>query len=76
MPTEERVRVNLSNVRNYYSHGSTVIFRNLIRFPIWKKRTLNGELHSCFRMRFCIGAVILVGSLCLEFGELLVMPRC
>ncbi|MBA0576749.1 hypothetical protein Godav_024770 [Gossypium davidsonii] len=27
-------------------------------------------------MRFCIGAVILIGSLCLEFGELLVMPRC
>ncbi|MBA0756587.1 hypothetical protein Gogos_021519 [Gossypium gossypioides] len=27
-------------------------------------------------MRFCIGAVILIGSLCWEFGELLVMPRC
>ncbi|MBA0637270.1 hypothetical protein Godav_005110 [Gossypium davidsonii] len=24
----------------------------------------------------CIGAVILIGSLCLEFGELLVIPRC
>ncbi|MBA0754695.1 hypothetical protein Gogos_021564 [Gossypium gossypioides] len=27
-------------------------------------------------MRFCICAVILFGSLCLEFGELLVMPHC
>ncbi|MFQ6622653.1 hypothetical protein Gotur_001910 [Gossypium turneri] len=27
-------------------------------------------------MRFCIGAVILIRSLYLEFGELLVMPRC
>ncbi|MBA0746481.1 hypothetical protein Gogos_008994 [Gossypium gossypioides] len=26
-------------------------------------------------MRFCIGAVILTGSLCLKLGELLVMPR-
>ncbi|MBA0626202.1 hypothetical protein Godav_003911 [Gossypium davidsonii] len=43
MPTEERVRVNLSNVRNYYSHGSTVIFRNLIRFPIGS--SLKNILH-------------------------------
>ncbi|MBA0755639.1 hypothetical protein Gogos_021962 [Gossypium gossypioides] len=27
-------------------------------------------------MSFCIGAVILIGSLCLKFGELLVMSRC
>ncbi|MFQ6659308.1 hypothetical protein Gotur_028243 [Gossypium turneri] len=45
-------------------------------FRICKKRTLSGELRGCFRMRFCISAVILIGSLCLEFGELLVMPRC
>ncbi|MBA0632149.1 hypothetical protein Godav_000946 [Gossypium davidsonii] len=44
-------------------------------FKIYKKRTLSGELRGCFRIRFCIGAVILIGSLYLEFGELLVMPR-
>ncbi|MBA0753446.1 hypothetical protein Gogos_020166 [Gossypium gossypioides] len=27
-------------------------------------------------MKFYIDTVILIGSLCLEFGELLVMPRC
>ncbi|MBA0755755.1 hypothetical protein Gogos_020309 [Gossypium gossypioides] len=37
---------------------------------------LSGELRGCFQTRFCIGAVILIGSLCLEFGELLVMPHC
>ncbi|MBA0664746.1 hypothetical protein Goklo_004703 [Gossypium klotzschianum] len=41
-----------------------------------KKRALNRELCGCFQMRFCIGAVILTGSLCLGFGELLVMPHC
>ncbi|MFQ6658388.1 hypothetical protein Gotur_027675 [Gossypium turneri] len=28
------------------------------------------------RMRSFIDAVLLIGFLCLEFGELLVMPRC
>ncbi|MBA0873856.1 hypothetical protein Goshw_008141 [Gossypium schwendimanii] len=74
MPVEERVKVNLLDVRSYYSHGSTVISRKSIR--ICKKRTLSGELRGCFQMRFYIGAVILIGSLCLEFEELLVMPRC
>ncbi|MBA0877336.1 hypothetical protein Goshw_013190 [Gossypium schwendimanii] len=37
---------------------------------------LSGGLCGCFRMRFCIGAVILSGSICWEFGELLVMPCC
>ncbi|MBA0818330.1 hypothetical protein Gohar_021534, partial [Gossypium harknessii] len=36
-------------------------------FRICEKRTLSGELHGYFRMKFCIGAVILIGSLCLEF---------
>ncbi|MFQ6622644.1 hypothetical protein Gotur_001907 [Gossypium turneri] len=45
-------------------------------FKIYKKKTLSGELRGGFRTRFCIGAVILTGSLCWEFGELLVMPRC
>ncbi|MBA0869445.1 hypothetical protein Goshw_028167 [Gossypium schwendimanii] len=39
MSAEERVRVDLSDVRIYYSHGSTVIFGKSIR--ICKKRTLN-----------------------------------
>ncbi|MBA0730964.1 hypothetical protein Golax_022966 [Gossypium laxum] len=63
MPDGERVKVDLLDVRSYYSHGST-------------KRTLSGELYGCFRIRFCISAVILIGSLCLEFGELLVIPHC
>ncbi|MBA0727686.1 hypothetical protein Golax_000654, partial [Gossypium laxum] len=29
-------------------------------FRIYKKRTLTGELCGCFRMRFCIDAVILI----------------
>ncbi|MBA0632148.1 hypothetical protein Godav_000946 [Gossypium davidsonii] len=74
MPAEERVKVDLSDMPSYYSHGSTVISGNSIRFHIGK-RTLSGELRGCFRIRFCIGAVILIGSLYLEFGELLVMPR-
>ncbi|MBA0777586.1 hypothetical protein Gotri_005593 [Gossypium trilobum] len=34
MPAEERVRVDLSDVRSYYSHGSTVISGKSIRFHI------------------------------------------
>ncbi|MBA0863593.1 hypothetical protein Goshw_023353 [Gossypium schwendimanii] len=74
MPAEERVKVNLSDVHSYYSYGSTVIFRKLIR--ICKKRTLSGKLYGCCRMKFCIGAVILIESLYLKFRELLVMPCC
>ncbi|MBA0881578.1 hypothetical protein Goshw_016161 [Gossypium schwendimanii] len=37
---------------------------------------ISGELHGCFQMRSCIGVEILTGFLCLEFGELLVMPHC
>ncbi|MBA0880646.1 hypothetical protein Goshw_024054 [Gossypium schwendimanii] len=45
-------------------------------FRIFRKRTLSGELLGCFQMRSFIDVVILIGFLCLEFGELLVMPRC
>ncbi|MBA0638147.1 hypothetical protein Godav_022225 [Gossypium davidsonii] len=45
-------------------------------FRIFKKRTLSGELIGHFQMRSCIDAVILIGFLCLGFGELLVMPHC
>ncbi|MFQ6664026.1 hypothetical protein Gotur_031282 [Gossypium turneri] len=34
MNTGERVRLNLSNVRSFYLHGSTVTFGRLIRFYI------------------------------------------
>ncbi|MFQ6669201.1 hypothetical protein Gotur_034547 [Gossypium turneri] len=34
MPAGERVKVDLSDVHSYYSHGSTVIFGKLIRFYI------------------------------------------
>ncbi|MFQ6629577.1 hypothetical protein Gotur_007120 [Gossypium turneri] len=68
------VRVDSLHVRSSYSHGSTVTFGRLIR--ICKRRTSSGELHGCFQMRSCIGVEILTGFLCLEFGELLVMPHC
>ncbi|MFQ6653650.1 hypothetical protein Gotur_024935 [Gossypium turneri] len=45
-------------------------------FRIFRKRTLSGELIGCFQMRSCIDVVILIGFLCLGFGELLVMPHC
>ncbi|MBA0778251.1 hypothetical protein Gotri_006137 [Gossypium trilobum] len=45
-------------------------------FRIFKKKTSSGELLSCFRVGFYIDAVILIGFLCLGFGELLVMPHC
>ncbi|MFQ6663794.1 hypothetical protein Gotur_031167 [Gossypium turneri] len=45
-------------------------------FRICKRRTLSGELHSCFRMRSCIDVEILIGFLCWVFGELLVMLHC
>ncbi|MFQ6650807.1 hypothetical protein Gotur_022377 [Gossypium turneri] len=34
MPAGERVKVDLSNVRSFYSHGSTVTSGELIRFRI------------------------------------------
>ncbi|MBA0878408.1 hypothetical protein Goshw_001180 [Gossypium schwendimanii] len=73
MPVGERVKVDSSDVHSYYSRGFTVIFGKLI--ITCKKMTLSGELYGCFQMKFCIGAVILIRSLCLEFGELSVMPR-
>ncbi|MFQ6636697.1 hypothetical protein Gotur_012794 [Gossypium turneri] len=45
-------------------------------FRVFKKRISNGEPCGCFRMRSCIDVVILIGSLCLEFGDLLVMLHC
>ncbi|MBA0634918.1 hypothetical protein Godav_000080 [Gossypium davidsonii] len=66
MPVGEQVKVDSLDVCNYYSHGSIVIFGKLIRFRIGK-RTLTGELCGYFRMRFCIGAVILIGSLYSKF---------
>ncbi|MFQ6658992.1 hypothetical protein Gotur_028049 [Gossypium turneri] len=47
----------------------------LIR-EICKMRISSGELRGCFQMRPYIGVEILTGFLCLEFGELLVMPHC
>ncbi|MBA0753576.1 hypothetical protein Gogos_021243 [Gossypium gossypioides] len=43
---------------------------------IYKRWISSGELRGCFRMRSYIGVGILTGFLCLEFGELLVMPHC
>ncbi|MBA0670648.1 hypothetical protein Goklo_000119 [Gossypium klotzschianum] len=78
MHAENQVRVDSLDVYSSYSHGSTVTFGRLIRFyiKIYKRRTSSGELRGYFRMRSCIGVEILTGSLCLEFGELLVMPHC
>ncbi|MBA0677132.1 hypothetical protein Goari_018553, partial [Gossypium aridum] len=45
-------------------------------FRICVKRTFDGKPRSCFQMRFCIDAVILIGFFYMKFGELLVMPRC
>ncbi|MBA0635027.1 hypothetical protein Godav_024534 [Gossypium davidsonii] len=45
-------------------------------FRICKRRISSGELRGCFQMRSYINVGILTGSLCLEFGELLVMPHC
>ncbi|MBA0756033.1 hypothetical protein Gogos_020480 [Gossypium gossypioides] len=77
MHAEKWVRVDSSDVRSSFSHGSTVTSERLIRFRIgiFKKMTSSGELLGCFRMRSYINAVILIGFLCLEFGEVLVMPR-
>ncbi|MFQ6658826.1 hypothetical protein Gotur_027932 [Gossypium turneri] len=71
MRAEERGKAESLDVHNSYSHGSTVIFGRLIR--ISKKRILNGEPRGYFWMRSCFDMVISIGSICLEFGELLVM---
>ncbi|MBA0785474.1 hypothetical protein Gotri_027509 [Gossypium trilobum] len=43
-------------------------------FRIFKKMTSSGEPLGCFRMKSCIDVVILIGFLCLEFGELFIRP--
>ncbi|MBA0575165.1 hypothetical protein Golob_027677 [Gossypium lobatum] len=78
MSAREQVKVDSSDVRSFYSHGSTVTFGRLIRFHIriYVKRTSNGEPNSCFQMKFCIDAVTLTGFPYWKFGEQLVMPHC
>ncbi|MBA0787175.1 hypothetical protein Gotri_006718 [Gossypium trilobum] len=44
-------------------------------FRIFRKRTSSREPLGCFWMRSCIDVVILIGFLCLEFGELLDTPH-
>ncbi|MBA0671381.1 hypothetical protein Goklo_025493 [Gossypium klotzschianum] len=76
MHAGERERVDSLDVHNSYLHGSTVTFGRLIKFciGICKRRISSGELRGCFQMRSFIGVGILIGFLCLEFWELLVMP--
>ncbi|MBA0670272.1 hypothetical protein Goklo_028961 [Gossypium klotzschianum] len=78
MHARERERVDSLDVRSSYLHGSIVTFGRLIKFRIGicKRRISSGELRGCFQMRSYINVGILTGSLCLEFGELLVMPHC
>ncbi|MFQ6669019.1 hypothetical protein Gotur_034434 [Gossypium turneri] len=78
MHAGERERVDSLDVRSSYLHGSTVTFGRLIKFHIgiYKRRISSVELRGCFQMRSYIGVGILTGFLCLEFGELLVMPHC
>ncbi|MBA0729295.1 hypothetical protein Golax_022630 [Gossypium laxum] len=57
MPVRKRVRVDSLDVHSCYSRGST-------------KKKLSGELRGYFWMKSCTGAVILIGSLYLESGEL------
>ncbi|MBA0881475.1 hypothetical protein Goshw_025497 [Gossypium schwendimanii] len=45
-------------------------------FRFYKRTISSGELHGCFQMMSYISVGILTGFLCLEFGELLVMPHC
>ncbi|MBA0635077.1 hypothetical protein Godav_025771 [Gossypium davidsonii] len=45
-------------------------------FRIYRRRISSGELRGCFQTRSYIGVGILTGFLCLEFGELQVMPHC
>ncbi|MFQ6657646.1 hypothetical protein Gotur_027233 [Gossypium turneri] len=45
-------------------------------FRIYRRRISSGELRGCFQMMSYIGVGILIGFLCLEFGELLVIPHC
>ncbi|MBA0673187.1 hypothetical protein Goklo_025239 [Gossypium klotzschianum] len=41
-----------------------------------QKRTSSGELLGCFWIGSYIDVVILIGFLCLGFGELLVLLYC
>ncbi|MBA0636374.1 hypothetical protein Godav_025152 [Gossypium davidsonii] len=79
MPVDERVKADSLDVHSCYLCGSTVIFGKWKNgwqfFKTCKKRTLSGELRGYFRTKFCTGVVILIGSLYLESGELLAMPR-
>ncbi|MBA0881752.1 hypothetical protein Goshw_019319 [Gossypium schwendimanii] len=74
MHAGKRERVDSLDVRSSFLHGSTVTFGRFFR--ICKRRISSGELRGCFQMRSYIGVGILTGFLCLEFGELLVMPHC
>ncbi|MFQ6634866.1 hypothetical protein Gotur_010511 [Gossypium turneri] len=77
-------KVDSSDVRKFYLPDSTVTSGEMTSqrrsgwqfFRICVKRMSNGEPRGCFRMRFCIDAVILIGFPCWEFGKLLAMPRC
>ncbi|MBA0576511.1 hypothetical protein Golob_027976 [Gossypium lobatum] len=63
MPAGEWVKVDSSDVRSFYWHGSTVTSGGLIRIciGICVKRTSNGEPRGCFQMRFCIDSTTLTG---------------
>ncbi|MBA0575124.1 hypothetical protein Golob_027912 [Gossypium lobatum] len=63
MSTGERVKVDSSDVRSFYLHGSTITSERFIRFliEICVKRTSNREPRGYFQMRFCIDAVTLTG---------------
>ncbi|MFQ6668307.1 hypothetical protein Gotur_033997 [Gossypium turneri] len=78
MHVGEQERVDSFDARSFYLHGSTVTFGRLIKFHIGicKRSISSGELRGCFQMRSYISVESLVGFLCLEFGELLVMPYC
>ncbi|MBA0877816.1 hypothetical protein Goshw_001338 [Gossypium schwendimanii] len=40
------------------------------------RKTSSGEPRGCFQMRSDTDVLFLIGSLCLEFRELLVIPHC
>ncbi|MBA0783270.1 hypothetical protein Gotri_001013 [Gossypium trilobum] len=57
MPVRERVKVHRGGMKSQKRSGWQF-------FRICMKRTSNGDPRGCFRMRFCIDAVILTGFLC------------
>ncbi|MBA0730189.1 hypothetical protein Golax_004593 [Gossypium laxum] len=69
MHAEEQDRVDSLDVCSSYLHGSTVTFRR-----ICKRKISSGELRGCFQVRSYIGVGVLVGFICLEFGELWLCP--